>query len=141
MTATRSTIAVTSSSPTGITVTLENTGIFLGILVSVFILAGAAVQIISKMNKISSSISQIEEAMKEHARNAEKIRQLERTLDLHIQDYVNRKDVIQMLLGQLDEKITHKFKRLLFYTRDVQRFLQKDSSFVIREYEENTEQE
>ncbi|MEH2221134.1 MAG: hypothetical protein V7K72_29285 [Nostoc sp.] len=137
---TRSTIAITSSTP-GITVTLENTGIFLGIIVSVFIIAGGAVQIISKMNKISSSITQIEEAMKEHARNAEKIRQLERTLDLHIQDYVNRKDVIQMLLGQLDQKITHKFKRLLFYTRDVQRFLQKDSSFVIREYEENTEQE
>ncbi|MEH1887424.1 hypothetical protein [Nostoc sp.] len=137
---TRSTIAITSSTP-GITVTLENTGIFLGIIVSVFIIAGGAVQIISKMNKISSSITQIEEAMKEHARNAEKIRQLEITLDLHIQDYVNRKDVIQMLLGQLDQKITHKFKRLLFYTRDVQRFLQKDSSFVIREYEENTEQE
>ncbi|MEH1796307.1 MULTISPECIES: hypothetical protein [unclassified Nostoc] len=140
MTTTRSTIAVTSSSP-GITVTLESTGIFLGIVVSVFIVAGGAVQIISKMNKISYSITQIEEAMKEHARNAEKIRQLERTLDLHIQDYVNRKDVIQMLLGQLDQKITHKFKRLLFYTRDVQRFLQKDSSFVIREYEEDTEQE
>ncbi len=129
-----------SSSP-GINVTLETTGIFLGILVSVSVLGGVAVNIISKMNKISSSIIQIEEAMKEHARNAEKIRQIEKTLDLHIQEYVNRKDVIQMLLGQLDQKINHKFKRLLFYTRDVQRFLQRDTAFQIREYEENTEQE
>ncbi|MHC5598254.1 MAG: hypothetical protein ACYTXC_20335 [Nostoc sp.] len=79
--------------------------------------------------------------MKEHARDAEKVRQLERTLDLHIQDYVNRKDLIQMLLGQLDQKITHKFKRLLFYTRDVQRYLQKGTDYTIREYEENTEEE
>ncbi|MEH2198636.1 hypothetical protein [Nostoc sp.] len=134
-------IVIANSSSTGVTVTLESTGIFLGILVSTSILASVAVQIISKMNKITSSITQIEEAMKEHARNAEKIRQLEKTLDLHIQDYVNRKDVIQMLLGQLDQKITHKFKRLLFYTRDVQRFLQRDTSFTIREYEENTEEE
>ncbi|MEH2065145.1 MAG: hypothetical protein V7K50_23275 [Nostoc sp.] len=141
MNPTKSTIAVTSSSTTGITVTLESTGIFLGILVSVSVLASVAVQIISKMNKISSSITQIEEGMKEHARNAEKVRQLERTLDLHNLEYVNRKDVIQMLLGQLDQKITHKFKRLLFYTRDLQRFLQKKGDYTIREYEENTEEE
>ncbi|BAY77961.1 hypothetical protein NIES25_44310 [Nostoc linckia NIES-25] len=79
--------------------------------------------------------------MKEHARDADKIRQIEKTLDLHIQEYVNRKDVMQMLLGQLDQKINHKFKRLLFYTRDVQRFLQKDTAFKMREYEENTQEE
>ncbi|MBC1218490.1 hypothetical protein GNF10_17335 [Nostoc sp. UCD121] len=136
---TSSTIAVTNS--TGITLTLESTGILLGILVSASVLGAMAVQLITKMNKISSSIAQIEEAMKEHARDAEKIRQLEKTLDLHIQEYVNRKDVIQMVLGQLDQKINHKFKRLLFYTRDVQRFLQKDTNFSIREYEENTQEE
>lgn len=80
-------------------------------------------------------------SLKEQAANAEKIRNLEKTLDLHIQEYVNRKDVIQMVLGQLDQKINHKFKRLLFYTRDVQRFLQKDTTFNIREYEENTQEE
>ncbi len=143
MTTTKPIIAINSNSSgsPGINITLESTGIFLGILVSVSVLGAVAVNIISKMNKISSSIIQIEEAMKEHARNAEKIRQIEKTLDLHIQEYVNRKDVIQMLLGQLDGKIDHKFKRLLFYTRDVQRFLQRDTNFRIREYEENTEQE
>ncbi|MEH2000441.1 MAG: hypothetical protein V7L00_17125 [Nostoc sp.] len=80
-------------------------------------------------------------SLKEQAANAEKIRHLEKNLDLHIQEYVNRKDVIQMVLGQLDQKINHKFKRLLFYTRDVQRFLQKDTTFNIREYEENTQEE
>jgi hypothetical protein len=139
MSATKSEITVNSSPSPGITLTLESTGVFLGILVSVSALAGVAIRIISKMNSISTSINQIELSLKEQAANAEKIRHLERTLDLHIQEYVNRKDVMQMLLGQLDEKINHKFKRLLFYTRDVQRFLQRDTAFTIREYEETTQ--
>ncbi|MBN4003099.1 MAG: hypothetical protein HWQ58_15310 [Nostoc sp. LPT] len=91
------------------------------------------------MNQISNSITQIEKALEEQARNTEKIREIDRTLALHIQEYVNRKDVIQMLLGQLNEKIDHKFKRVLFYTRDIQRFLQRDTDFKIREYEETTQ--
>ncbi|MCM0591347.1 MAG: hypothetical protein KA716_31840 [Gloeotrichia echinulata DEX184] len=141
MTTTQSQIAVTPNNSPGITLTLESTGVFLGILVSTSVLGILAVKAISKMNRISSSINQIEASLKEQAANGEKIRQLEKGFDLHIQEYINRKDVMQMLLGQLDQKINHKFKRLLFYTRDVQRFLQKDSNFSIREYEEITEQE
>ncbi|MDZ8240153.1 MAG: hypothetical protein RMZ69_23890 [Nostoc sp. ChiQUE01a] len=142
MTTTSSTIAANTPANTpGITLTLESTGVFLGILVSVSALAGVAIRIISKMNSISASISQIEIALKEQSANAEKIRQLEKAFDLHTQEYVNRKDVVQMLLGQLDQKINHKFKRLLFYTRDVQRFLQKDTNFKMREYEETTQQD
>ncbi|MDZ8096783.1 MAG: hypothetical protein RM049_07585 [Nostoc sp. DedQUE04] len=136
----RSVVAVTPSNSPGITLTLESTGIFLGILVSVSVLGGVAITVISKMNRISNSITQIEKTLEEQARNAEKIREIDRTLALHIQEYVNRKDVIQMLLGQLNEKIDHKFKRVLFYTRDIQRFLQRDTDFKIREYEETTQQ-
>ncbi|MDZ7966865.1 MAG: hypothetical protein RM368_18115 [Nostoc sp. DedSLP03] len=136
---TRTVVAVTPSNPPGITLTLESTGIFLGILVSASVLGGIAVTVISKMNRISNSITQIEKTLEEQARNAEKIREIDRTLALHIQEYVNRKDVIQMLLGQLNEKIDHKFKRVLFYTRDIQRFLQRDTDFKIREYEETTQ--
>ncbi|MEH1971117.1 hypothetical protein [Nostoc sp.] len=141
MTTAKSEIAVTNSSSPGITLTLETTGIFLGILVSASLLAGVAINVISKMNRISSSITQIEEALKGYAGNAEKIRDLDKRFDLHIQEYINRKDVVQMVLGQLDQKINHKFRRLLFYTRDVQQFLQRDTAFKIREYEETTQQD
>ncbi|MEH2077018.1 MAG: hypothetical protein V7K57_21900 [Nostoc sp.] len=141
MTTTKSDIAVINSNSPGITITLESTGIFLGILVSASLLAGVAINVISKMNRISSSITQIEEALKGYASNAEKIRELDKRFDLHIQEYINRKDVVQMVMGQLDQKINHKFKRLLFYTRDIQRFLQKDTAFKMREYEENTQPE
>ncbi|MGF1934549.1 MAG: hypothetical protein RM347_009115 [Nostoc sp. ChiQUE02] len=125
----------------GIVITLETTGIFLGILVSACMLAGVAINVISKMNRISSSITQIEEALKGYASNAEQIRDLDKRLDLHLQEYVNRKDVVQMVMGQLDQKINHKFKRLLFYTRDIQRYMQKNTDFKMREYEENTQPE
>ncbi len=125
----------------GTVVTLEGTGIFLGILVSGSILLGFGFKIISNINRISLSIIQIEKDLKDFADNAEKIRKVESRLDLHIQEYVNRKDVQQMIMGQLDQKIDHKFKRLLFYTRDMQRFLNKDTAFQIREYEETTGQE
>jgi hypothetical protein len=142
ITTTKSIIAVSNSNNSpGITLNLESTGVFLGILVSVSALAGVAIRIISKMNSISASIGQIELALKEQASNAERIRDLDKRFDLHIQEYVNRKDVVQMVMGQLDQKIDRKFKRLLFYTRDIERYLQKDTTFRIRDYEEVNQEE
>jgi hypothetical protein len=142
MNPTKPTIAVSTYSNSPVfTVTLETIGIFTGTLVSISILATVAIKLISNLNHISNSITQIKEDLKEHANNAEKVRELDKKFDLHTQEYINRKDVIQMVLGQLDQKIDHKFKRVLFYTRDIQRFLQRDTAFQIREYEENTENE
>jgi hypothetical protein len=136
------TVAAISSQPEpGIVVTLQSTSILLGILVSGSVLLGLAIKLISNVNKISLSITQIQKDLKQLSNDAERIDKIERKLELHIQDFVNRKDVTQMILGQLDEKINHKFKRLLFYTREMQRFLQKDTNFQIREYEESKEEE
>ena len=138
-------LSVASSSntpnPRGMVVTLESVEIVLAIIVSLSILAGIAIRIISKINTISLSIIQIEETLKEQTLDAKKLQKLEHNVDLHIQAYLNKNDVTQMLLGQLDQKINHKFKRLLFYTRDIQRYLAKDTSFIIREYEESSEEE
>ncbi|MBH8563757.1 hypothetical protein I8748_16425 [Nostoc sp. CENA67] len=138
---TKTVIAVsnTPASSPGIIITLESAGIFLGILVSASVLITGATNLVTKMSQISSSIKRIEEELKTHASNAEKVRELDKRLDLHLQDYVNRKDLLQMLFGQINEKVDHKFKKLLFYTRDIQRFLQRDTDFKIRDYEENPE--
>jgi uncharacterized protein YoxC len=134
-------IAVSPNTQSGVVVTLQSTSLLFGILVSASVLAGLAIKLISNINKISLSINQIQENLKGLSQSAEKVNQIERRLDLHIQDYVNRKDVVQMMLGQLDEKINHKFKRLLFYNREMQKFLQRDTAFQIREYEETKEEE
>jgi hypothetical protein len=135
-------IAVNSSHiESGIVVTLQSTSILLGILVSGAALTHLGIKLVTNISNISLSIAQIQKDLKALSIDVEKIDKLERRLDLHIQDYINRKDVVQMLLGQLDEKINHKFKRLLFYNREMQKFLQRDTAFQIREYEETKEEE
>jgi hypothetical protein len=135
------TIIVVNQPEPGIVVTLQTTSVLLGILVSGSILLGIGIKLVTNINKISLSIAQIQKDLKQLSNDSERIDKIERRLELHIQDFVNRKDVTQMLLGQLDEKINHKFKRLLFYSREMQRFLQKDTNFQIREYEESKEEE
>jgi parvulin-like peptidyl-prolyl isomerase len=125
----------------GVVVTLQSTSILLGILVSGAMLTHLGIKLITNVNNISLSIAQIQKDLKSLSVDVERIDKLDRRLDLHIQDYINRKDVVQMLLGQLDEKINHKFRRLLFYNREMQKFLQRDTTFQIREYEESKEDE
>ena len=57
----------------------------------------------------------------------------ETKFDVHIQDYVNRKETVQYLLGSLDSKIEHKFKRLFDEFKDMQRFMAKHFYFQSRE--------
>ncbi|MEH2309346.1 hypothetical protein [Nostoc sp.] len=140
MTTAKSEIAVTNSSSPGITLTLETTGIFLGILVSVAMLAGVATNIISKMNRISFSVSEIQEALKAYASNAEKIKDLDKRLEVHLQDYVNYKDANLLDHNGLRERIDHKwertedeFKLVKGSIKDLQGFLQRRDDFKIRE--------
>lgn len=131
----------TPATPSGIFLTLESTGVFLGILVSASVLATVAIQLISKFNNIANSIKDVREDLATHVaaegherliERVSRIEQLDKKLDLHIQDYVNRKDTTSMLLGQLNEKIDHKFSRLHSEIKDVQRWLEKQTVFGIR---------
>lgn len=106
-----STIAVTPSSSPGITLTFENTGVILGIIVSVCVLAGAAVNVISKMNRISFSVDEIQGVLKSYASNTEKIKNLETRLEVHFQDSVNYKDMTLLDRNELRERIDHKWNR------------------------------
>lgn len=134
---TSSTIAITnSSSSSGITITLESTGIFFGILVSASILFGVAYKLISSANTISSSIKKIEKELENYAGNAKQITDISHRLDLHIQDYVNRKDTITLLLGGMKEMMEHRTNRLYTSMKDVESYLQKNGTFKIREFQD-----
>lgn len=95
----KSEITVTPSTP-GITLTLESTGVFLGILVSVSALAGVAIKIISKMNHISISITQLQENLNNYANSVEQVRQLDKKFDIHLQDYLNNSIAIANQLSR-----------------------------------------
>ncbi|MCC5597977.1 hypothetical protein [Nostoc favosum] len=135
MTTTQSTIAASTNSPV-ITVTLESVGVFTGILVSVSVLGTLAVKLVNNLNNISSSITQIKEDLKEHADNAEKIRDLEHRLDLHVQDYINRKDTVTLLIAQVTQTVEHRTNRLYTSMKDIENFLQMQGTFKIREFQD-----
>lgn len=131
---TQSTIAATSSPV--ITVTLESVGVLTGILVSISVLGTLAVKLVNNLNNISSSITQIKEDLKEHANNAEKIRDLDHRLDLHIQDYINRKDTVTLLIAQVSQTVDHRTNRLYTSMKDIENFLQMQGNFKIREFQD-----
>ncbi|MEH2371761.1 hypothetical protein [Nostoc sp.] len=140
MNTTYSVVGVADSPQPQITVSLQTTGIFLGVVGSIVMLGSVAINIISKINKISFSIAGLEEELKRYASNAEKIKDLEKRLEVHLQDYVNYKDAILLDRNGLRERIDHKwqrtedeFKEVYSHIKDLQNFLQKKDDFKIRE--------
>ncbi|MEH2322952.1 MAG: hypothetical protein V7K32_05025 [Nostoc sp.] len=82
-----------------------------------------------------------------HAKLLEQVKILQKELkaidkkfDIHLQDYVNYKDASLLALNGNDEKIDHKwertenlFKEQKIEIKDLQKFLQKEQNFRIRE--------
>lgn len=93
-------------------------------------------QLISNLNNISGSITQIKEDLKEHADNKEKIRDLDKRLDLHIQDYINRKDTVTLLIAQVSQTVDHRTNRLYTSMKDIENHLQLQGNFKIREFQD-----
>ncbi|QLE54839.1 hypothetical protein [Nostoc sp. TCL26-01] len=130
-----------------LTLTLESTGILLGILVSVSMLLGGTIKVITKFNTISNSIRDLREDLNSNTKALEQFKTLnsevlvlDRKLDLHLQEYVNRKETVQFLMGQLDQKIDHNRKRweeelqeVKGETKQLENYLQSHSGFKVRE--------
>ena len=136
---TKSEIAITSSSPR-VDFALQDAGVFIGILGSLAMLSGVAINIISKMNKISFAIDAIQETLKLHASNAEKIKDLDKRFEIHLQDYVNYKDANLLSHNGLEELIQHKWQRsetefntIKVSIKELQGFLIRTNDFKMRE--------
>ncbi|MBD2495012.1 hypothetical protein [Nostoc sp. FACHB-280] len=129
-------IAANSANPQGMTITLESTSIFLGIIVSMSMIVGVAIKAVSKFNSIANEIRDLREDLNKTATISDTVREihkdvllLDKRFDVHLQDYENRKDTVQMILGQLNEKIDHKTQRLEREIEDIETYLQKEQSF------------
>ncbi len=131
---------------TNFVLNLETIGIFLGILVSISILLGLLVQFSNKINRLESNIQYLKQELIEHeALDGHKptidrvivcmdnTRKVEEALNLHIQDYINRKDYVQFVLGQLDQKVGHKYNRISMVISNIQKFLERDGIYRIRD--------
>ena len=90
--------------------------------------------------KISFTVNAIEETLKLHATNAERIKDLDKRLDIHLQDYINYKDGNLLSHNGLQERIDHKWERtenefnsIKISIKELQGFLQSKGDFKIRE--------
>lgn len=118
--------------------TLESTGIFLGIIVSGLVIINASINLITRFNKLSSNVEKIQEDLqiniKEFIEIGKRSQKLDKNLDLHISDYLHHKELTQMLVNQLNEKIEHKFNRLAGSIKHVESFLEKSGNFRSSEH-------
>lgn len=137
---------IASSSPT-FSLNLETIGVLLGILISVTILLNILIGFTNKINFLENKLQHLQQELIEHSNleghkividklfhSVEDLHRVENSLNLHIQDYLNKKDVTQYMLGQTNEKIDHKFGRLYNSMKDMERFLQKYEDFRVKEY-------
>ncbi|MBH8553599.1 hypothetical protein I8751_14710 [Nostocaceae cyanobacterium CENA357] len=132
--------------PPGITLTLESTSTILGIAISLSMLVGIAIKVITKFNEVNGSIRDLKEDLNTHTKALDQFKGLhsevlvlDRKLDLHLQEYTNRKETVQFLIGQLDQKIDHNRKRweeeLAKVNSDikaVENYLQSQTTFKVR---------
>ena len=145
----KSVIAVNPNlqSPPSFTITLESTGIFLAALVSLSILGGIGIKIISKINDFSAELKAINKDLNEYEKLLERIEAIEerfhaldKRFDIHSQDYINYKDSLLLITNNLKELIKHnrerqdeEFAKTNSEVKDLQRYLQQRGDFRIRE--------
>ena len=139
MNTTKFQIAVSSTSPNE-GFTPQQTQISLGVIVSVVMLLGVGASIVTKINKISFTVDGIQDALKLYATNAEKIKELDKRLDIHLQDYINYKDANLLSHNGLKDLIEHKWQRsesefdeIKQNIKELQNFLHQTNNFKIRE--------
>lgn len=100
-------------------ITLEVTSVILGIIVSLLSIGGAFFKIISGFNSINSRILLQQKEIDDNKKILEQVEKnkmdfyaLDKQFSNHIVDCSNNRDSVQMILGQLDQKIDHKAQRL-----------------------------
>ncbi len=145
--------ALTTQNPTGLVVTLEGTNLFLTIILSLAALIGIIIKTTSKFNAIASEIRDLKEELNSHCKaggHEQFVKQTEiiqkdltsfdKKLDLHLQDYQNYKEANLLAYNGTQEKINHtwaKTEKLLNEQKgeikELQKFLQKQQNFKIRE--------
>lgn len=136
-------IAVNPNSVT-INFNLQTVSIILSAAVSLSLLIGFLIKSVSKFNALESEIKNLRDDLNAVNISTQKIEVLQKEytgldkrLDLHVQDYLNRVEAVNLICRQLDEKINHKFGRVAASMKDVEHFLQGQGVFKIREYEQD----
>lgn len=109
---------------------MDNAKDTIELIIGIFALLGISWQIYQVKAAIDKAIDAVkDEAFAKHAA-------LEKKLDIHIENYINRQEMVNMLTSQLDQKVDHRFGRCYGSIRDIEKFLQKyhRETFRVREF-------
>ncbi|MFN6484537.1 MULTISPECIES: hypothetical protein [unclassified Nostoc] len=145
-------VGVTNNNQSTVVLSLDSISVFLAILVALTGLATFFWKVVSNFNKIASDIRDIREDLSTHV-NAEghtgslqhvrilqkEVAVIDKQFAVHQENYINRIATVNMLVAQLDEKINNRSERsekmieeVEREVKEVQGFLRKHESFVIR---------
>lgn len=89
---------------------------------------GAVYSVAQVEAKLYKSIDEVSDRVND------RINALEKRVDVHLQDYVNGKEIISMITNGLKESLDHKFNRLYGAQKDIQGYLKKKFEFHPREH-------
>jgi hypothetical protein len=135
------TIAVNANNePVSISINLQTISIGLSAIVSLSVLIGLIIKLVSKFDSITGDIKDLREDLDKINLNLDDIKTIQKDInnldkrhDLHVQDYLNRVEAVNLITRQLDEKINHKFGRTAASIKDIEQFLAGQGLFKIRE--------
>lgn len=101
-------------------------------LLELLVAAGFFVGVVWQMAEMKSAIYRAIDSVNDNL--SDRINQIEKRFDVHLNDYERSADLTTLICNQLREAIEHKYKRLSFSMRDIEKYLQKNQNFRIREY-------
>jgi hypothetical protein len=137
----------------GVTVTLEGTSLILTIILSMTAILGGGIKLIGKFHDINNEIKDLRDDLNTHA-NAEghaklleqtrliqsNLTVLDKRFEIHLQDYINYKESNLLAWNGTKEAIKHNWEKTdrifsehKLEIKDLQKFLQKQGEFRIRE--------
>ncbi|UYD38975.1 hypothetical protein [Tolypothrix sp. PCC 7601] len=135
------TIAVNpNNEPVSIRLDFQTVSIALSAAVSLSVLIGLIIKLVSKFDSITGDIKDLREDLDKININLADIKTIQKDIinldkrhDLHVQDYLNRVEAVNLITRQLNEKIDHKFGRTAASIKDIEQFLAGQGLFKIRE--------
>jgi transcriptional regulator of heat shock response len=143
----KTTIAIVPQPPPML-LTVESVGALLGLCMSAIALATVLIRLTSRFNDLANSVKELKEDLEEHKKQegheklVQEVELIEKSLqhydkkfDLHISDYLHNRDMTLLVTNGLEETIKHKSERFSGEIKDLQKFLQAQSNFKIRNQE------
>jgi len=100
----------------------------LELLVAIGFFIGTVWQMAEMKSAIYKAIDSVSDNLND------RINLIEKRFDVHLNDYERSADLTTLICNQLREAIEHKYKRLSYSMRDIEKYLQKNQNFRNREY-------